>query len=204
MNNRRLKRGSLLTAGGSVLIIAAFLLTASNVWEEKRAEKYSDDALSEMSFAKPLSSEEAGEEVIPDYILNPDMEMPSEEIDGYRYIGKIEIPSAGLSLPVIKEWSYKALKKAPCCYFGSIYKSNMVIAGHNYKRHFGVLKNLLPGDEVIFTDIDGNVFSYEVCETETLSPDKISEMTSGEYPLTLFTCTPGGKSRVSVRCGRVI
>lgn len=28
-------------------------------------------------------------------------------------------------------------------------------------------------------------------------------MTSGDYPLTLFTCTYGGKSRITVRCDAV-
>lgn len=62
----------------------------------------------------------------------------------------------------------------------------MVIAGHNYSSHFGSLKNRVQGDAVTFTDMDGNVFCYQVAEIETLPPYATQEMTSGEWDLTLF------------------
>ncbi len=182
------------------MVAAAVLWTAHNLYEQYNAERLSDEALSKMSFDTPLTSEDVGETVIPDYILNPDMDMPTEDVDGTLYIGKLDIPALGLSLPVISEWSGEDLKKAPCRYSGSVYKGNMVIAGHNYRRHFSGIKNLPAGNEVTFTDIAGNVFSYRVAETETLGAYNTAEMTSGEYPLTLFTCTPGGSARVAVRC----
>ena len=187
---------------GVILILCALVLTAYNIIDGMRAGNNVIDALEQLIIDTPLTSDEAGETVIPDYVLNPDMDMPSEEIKGFRYIGKLDIPGLRLSLPVIKEWSYPGLKRAPCCYTGSIYKDNMVIAGHNYPRHFGSLKKLHQGDEVIFTDIDGNVFNYEVLEVEILEPTAIEEMVSGDWDLTLFTCTVGGQSRVTVRCGK--
>ena len=75
-----------------------------------------------------------------------------------------------------------------------------VIVAHNYASHFGRLKNLILGDIVIFTDMDGNEFRYKVAYIETLAGTAIEEMQSGEWDLTLFTCTPGGKSRVTIRC----
>ena len=62
------------------------------------------------------------------------------------------------------------------------------------------LKDLSQGDEITFTDVDGNMFRYEVIELETLSPFAIAEMTGGNWDLTLFTCTVGGQYRVTVRC----
>ena len=59
------------------------------------------------------------------------------------------------------------------------------------------------GDELSFTDADGNVFYYTVDEIETLSPFATEEMTSSGWDLTLFTCTVGGASRVTVRCEKV-
>lgn len=41
---------------------------------------------------------------------------------------------------------------------------------------------------------------YEVAEIEILSPDAVEEMTEDDGDLTLFTCTLGGGSRVTVRC----
>lgn len=129
--------------------------------------------------------------------------MPEETIDGRSYIGVLEILSLSLQLPVIGSWSYAELREAPCRYAGSAYQKNMVIAGHNYSSHFGNLKNLSQGDTVIFTDVDGNRFHYRVIELETLAPDAVDDLTSGDWDLTLFTCTIGGRSRVTVRCSEV-
>jgi sortase A len=126
--------------------------------------------------------------------------MPEREIDGQSYIGVLDIPALGLSLPFISTWSYPGLQIAPCRYSGSAYLENLVIAGHNYRSHFASLPQLQPGDAVTFTDMDGTVFRYKVDSLETLSPYAISDMTSGGWPLTLFTCTVGGQSRLAIRC----
>ena len=136
----------------------------------------------------------------PAFVRYPDMEMPMKEIDGETYIGVVEIPSLELSLPVMSDWSYPQLKKAPCRYVGSVYSHDVVICGHNYDRHFGRLKELVPGDEVRFTDMDGNVFRYSVCAVEQLAKTAVEEMQTGDWDLTLFTCTKGGVMRVTVRC----
>lgn len=136
----------------------------------------------------------------PDYVRNPYMEMPVEKINGNYYIGTLEIESIGLKLPIISEWNYSRLHVAPCRYTGSAYLGNMIIAGHNYKYHFGPLADLAIGDRVQFTDMDGNVFVYEVIELETLAKRDVAKMLAGDWDLTLFTCTYGGRSRVTVRC----
>ena len=152
---------------------------------------------------KPGLSSDPDEQVIPDYILNPDMEMPIVEIDGDAYIGTLEIPVLGLSLPVMSDWSYPKLKTAPCRYAGTAYKSGFVVAGHNYRRHFGTLSRLAPGDRVIFTDVDGNIFAYDVAEIQVLKPTAIEDMMSEEWDLSLFTCTLDGQTRLTVRCEKI-
>ena len=203
------KRGKLCTALGLLLLLAALGLTAYNLWLDARASMSVDVVLdrltptlsSRQSELPPLSSGEALEEAfVPDYVLNPEMAMPEENIDGRSYIGVLDIPALGLSFPIISEWSYDALQIAPCRYSGSAYLDNLVIAGHNYRSHFASLPQLQPGDSVTFTDMDGNVFSYEVSSLETLSPYAVSDMTSGDWDLTLFTCTVGGQSRLAIRC----
>ena len=54
-----------------------------------------------------------------------------------------------------------------------------------------------------FTDAVGNRFEYRVVLTETLMPNDVEEMKSGEFDLSLFTCTVGGSYRVTVRCDRL-
>lgn len=132
--------------------------------------------------------------------LDSDRELPVLEVDGYRYIGTVSIPALNAELPVQEDWSLVLLKSSPCRYKGSPYQGDLIICAHNYAAHFGGLRDLQPGDEVTFTDVEGNEFHYTVAELETLAGTAVEEMESGAWDLTLFTCTPGGQMRVTVRC----
>lgn len=209
MENKRTRKGRAFVAAGLLLLLAALGLTGYNLWDDARASASASEGYEQLEKLIPKGeavwqgTDSAGEVLYPDYVLNPDMEMPTLEIDGHDYIGTLEIPSLELSLPVLSEWSYPKLKLGPCRYTGSVYRDDLVIAAHNYTRHFGSLKNLAEGDTVIFTDVDGNVFTYEMAVMETLMPTETEEMTGGDYDLTLFTCTYGGQSRVTVRCEQI-
>ena len=200
--------GKIFTITGLLLFAAALALSAYNLWDGYRAEQSTEKLLEEYRDKNQNISDE-GEQAeesdgrIPDYQLNPEMEMPEvmlEELDGAACIGVLEIPEIDLKLPVLSEWSYPLLKKAPCRYSGSAYLDNLVIAAHNYRTHFGKLKELENGDEVLFTDAAGNRFEYKVAVVEALTPQSVEDMTSGEWALSLFTCTLDGKNRVTVRC----
>lgn len=200
--------GKIFTITGLLLFAAALALSVYNLWDDYRAEQSKEKLLEEYRDKNQNISDE-GEQAeesdgqIPDYQLNPEMEMPEvmlEELDGAACIGVLEIPKIDLKLPVLSEWSYPLLKKAPCRYSGSAYLDNLVIAAHNYRTHFGKLKELETGDEVIFTDAAGNRFEYKVAVVEALTPQSVEDMTSGEWALSLFTCTLDGKNRVTVRC----
>lgn len=186
----RRKLGKICMTAGAVLLIAALFLFLWNRYEDYRAGKSAADTLSQLV-------EQTG-----DGTSNSYGQMTEVMIDGYSYIGYLTIPSLGLQLPVMSDWSYPQLKIAPCRYYGSTQTDDLVIAAHNYSRHFGNIKNLTPGDAVYFTDMDGVTIAYEVVEIDTLNPTAVEEMTSGGYDLTLFTCTYSGQSRVTVRCDR--
>jgi len=141
--------------------------------------------------------------VVPDYLLNPGMEMPVQEVDGVAYIGYLEFPTLGLTLPVCSETTEWQLKLAPCRFSGSVYENDLVIGGHNYTTHFGSLGTLKYGDVVTFTDVDGNVFQYEVIDFETLQPNQAGDLCAGDWDLTLYTCTFHVESRLVVRCARL-
>ena len=197
----KLKKGSNFIIIGLLLLVAALLLTCFNLYDQFRGERSVDNIMDKMILKNREHSLQEGE--IPDYILNPDMEMPVETIDGRDFIGTLEIPSLNLNLPIISQWSYGNLRVAPCRYDGSAYKNDMILAAHNYPSHFGNLKYLKEGEHVIFTDADGNKFTYTAVVRETLMPTAVNEMLSKEeedWDLTLFTCTVGGRSRVVVRC----
>ena len=199
-------KGKLLTGVGLLLIAAALLLTVYNIRESDRAGSESEEMVVRMESLTadlPERLETEKKELVPEYVKNPEMEMPTVEVNGQECVGMIEIPALGLKLPVISEWSDAKLKKAPCRYSGSAYLKNMIIAGHNYRTHFSGIKRLNPGDSVVFTDADGNIFSYEVAEIETVGGYDIEKMEAGDWDLTLFTCTNKGKARAAVRCREI-
>lgn len=199
------KRGLVLIVAGCVLLVAAGCLTAANLLEQRRAAESVDSVMQQLEAVVPEpGTVELPPDQTPDYILAPEMEMPTVKIGDYEYIGYITIPALNLDLPVMSEWSYPNLKLSPCRYTGSVYTDDMVICAHNYNMHFGGLKNLLAGDAVYFTDVDGNQFSYVVAELEQLAPNEAKRMRSGDWALSLFTCTVGGRFRVTVRCDKLV
>ena len=127
-------------------------------------------------------------------------EMRAVDVDGLSFICTVEIPAIEIKLPVQAEWSDAGAKISPCRYKGSVYENDLIIAAHNYQRHFGKIGQLVSGDEVIVTDVDGRHFHYNVIYQEIIDTFGVDEMDAGEWDLTLFTCTIGGKSRVTVRC----
>lgn len=176
---------------GAMLVLAALSLFVWNQIEAKRAGESADQILAilEEQTEEGNDSEESF-----------DAQTEELEIDGYQYIGYLSFPSLGLELPVMSDWDYARLKISPCRYAGSVKTDDLVIAAHNYSRHFGPIRNLNRGDAVIFTDVNGTAFGYTVTEVDILTPSDVKEMTAGDYDLTLFTCTYGGQSRVTVRC----
>lgn len=204
------KSGNFLIALGVLLVAAAFILTFYNVAEDKRALHASEDVLEHLDTAISGAEKEssgrgdesfaAAEPYVPEYVLYPNVEMPTETVDGWEYIGIISIPALELELPVMSSWSYPALNVAPCRYSGSAYSNDLCICAHNFPSHFGNLKNLHIGDELYFNDMAGNSFCYSVVELDVIKPGDVDMMLSGDWDLTLFTCTIGGQSRVTVRC----
>ena len=184
---------------GTVLVLAALSLFLWNQRENNEAGTSAEKILPQV--IEQIETPGAGQEMEePSYPDPYDPTMTEVEIDGYAYVGVLSIPSLELELPVMSEWDYTRLKIAPCRYAGSTKTDDLVICAHNYTRHFGPIRNLTPGDTVTFTDMDGVVWQYEVVAVDILAPTDVEDMTAGGYDLTLFTCTYGGASRVTVRC----
>ena len=187
---------------GAVLVLAALSLFLWNRREDSAAGTSAEKILPQVmeQAETPGAVQEPEEEAA--YPDPYDPAMTEVEIDGYAYVGYLTIPALELALPVMSEWDYARLKIAPCRYAGSAKTDDLVICAHNYTRHFGPIRDLIPGDTVYFTDMDGVARRYEVAAVEVLAPSDVEDMTAGDYDLTLFTCTYGGASRVTVRCER--
>lgn len=214
------KAGMICMILGAVLIGAALSLFLYNEWDSARAEECAEQVLEQMQ--KQTEDDAAEEETENENLGGEETERTEQEntladtddfgekmisIDGNEYIGWISIPSISLELPVMAQWSEEGLKTAPGRYAGSLAEDNLVIAGHNYRRHFSPIKWLEPGTEVSFTDAEERVRYYEIEETEELLPYQVDAMITktetDTWDLTLFTCTTSGQARCAVRCKRI-
>ena len=186
---RKVSPGLVCIVLGVVLLLAAGSLYAYNRYEDAHAGAEAQTVVADLQ--QKVETPEPEAESGP---LDPDL--PVVEIDGNEYVGEISIPAIGIDLPVMSEWSYPRLKIAPCRQFGSSRTDDLVIAAHNYESHFGKLTSLSAGDSVTFTDMDGIVNEY------VLDPHSVEEVEHSGYALVLYTCTYGGKTRVTVFCDR--
>lgn len=191
----RHKTGTILMILGAVSILSALTLSIYNQQEAAAAKKASAELMPKLITQIETNSPAPDTEIT-------DTTMDTITIDGQVYIGYILIPALNLELPVMSDWSYPQLRTAPCRFSGTLNGNDLVVMAHNYTRHFGSLKSLPIGESVSFRDVNGITTQYEVVAVDILPPTAIEEMTAGEFDLTLFTCTYGGKSRVTVRCNR--
>ena len=196
MNIRRI--GTIYVIFGLVLICSALSLFFYNNYQEQQFYKETENVLS------ALESKELNNEVINEKINEQtnDSDELTIDVNGYEYIGFIEIPKIEIKLPVLSEWDYVRLKIAPCRQFGSISTDDIVIAGHNYKKHFGNLLSLGIGDEIILTDTSKNEHLYSVERIEVLKSTDVEKVQNSGYDLVLYTCTYSGNTRFALFCNK--
>lgn len=178
-------------------MLSALLLFLSNRREDERAGQEAEEILREVRTA--IAARESAEET-----ERPEdaEEAATVELDGELYIGVLTIPDLNLELPVMADWDYERLKRAPCRQFGAAKSDDLVIAAHNYKRHFGALAHLQLDAAVSFTGVDGGVIAYRVARVAYVDPKDVDAVQYSGYDLVLYTCNYGGSDRVAVFCDR--
>lgn len=196
--------GAICVFLGAACLVCSVGFVVYNRLEDKNAGKSAEAILEDVKgmIEEKRSGRPTDNDVTepPVYAGDQPKEMATVKVDGYDCIGILSIPVLDLELPVLTDWSYAKLKKAPCHYYGSCYEKNFVIAAHNYRAHFGRLSELQEGDDVIFTDVNGVARQYEVVLLETLPKEATEEMITGGFDLSLYTCNTSGAARVTVRC----
>ncbi len=115
--------------------------------------------------------------------------------------GLLEIPSIGLSQPFFEGVTLTAIDRGPSHWPGTAMPGqlgNVVIAGHRttHSRPMWDLDLVKPGEELIFTMVNGDRFVYELDRLEVVDADQIEIIDQGYgYTATLFGCHPKGSAR---------
>lgn len=183
-----------LRAMGALCAASALCLSLSLAAGSRHAAEASKAAL-------PAAYAQAVEErAAPAGALPGASAADASEADDFagEYLGVLSIPSLSLELPVARELDGAALRDTPCRYRGSADTGDLIIAAHSYRRHFGRLAELEPGSELVLTTA-GRELTYRLSATETIGAYDSDALLSGDWELTLFTCTPGGTARLAAR-----
>jgi sortase A len=212
---------------GVMMFLAAGIWLFYNEQQDESAGRAAKAALTQL--IQEIEASEAGEAPVTDSVATADVspvatsdiaaqatagtqaaaetdaaadDMPGYTINGHTYIGYVTIPEIGLALPVQKDYAFELLDTSPVRYLGNLTEGNMIVAGHNFKSHFSPLKDVSLGSQVTFTDVNGNEYFFIVSKIQTIGGSDYSGMLADadQWDLTLFTCVPGGKSRLTLRC----
>lgn len=187
-----------------MMVSAGGILIYNNI-DNNRAEEVSLDAVNKIEELieknSEINSDENGQNDLDWLDVGSSIGTKSSiNINGCTYIGIIYIPNLNnLAIPVIDTCTDANLKISACRYAGNIENNNIVIAGHNYKSLFGKLSKLTNGNIAYFKDLEGNVYKYKCKEIITLEANDVEKMQTGDWDLTLFTCTYDGSKRLTYR-----
>lgn len=133
-----------------------------------------------------------------------------EDLDGYKIIGKLEIPKINLETYILNDTNDKTLSKSVTKLCGPKINEmgNFCILGHNYNKTnmFGNLRKVKIGDKIILTNIYGFKLEYKVYDIYKVYPNEtecLSQECEGNRDVTLITCTAGAIKRLVVKATEI-
>lgn len=140
----------------------------------------------------------AGDNAAPDS-ASPYLE--TANLSGYEVTGILQIPDLNRSWPIIASGDAAKTAKIPSIYGGNPASGDLVIADSADNRQFASLKDLPDGSEVVFTDISGREYRYQIATVETVPSSKLSAISRHRERWDAAIITPNfsGRSQIVVR-----
>ena len=186
-----MKRQRILLVIGIFCLVAALSLTAYNLIDAARAGKQAAKVANELSHHISNNSS----------VTEDSQQAPTVIIDGVAYLGYLTVPELDLTLPIAAEYNFQQLYTSPALYSGGFAQADAVVAAHNYATHFGRIRTLEVGDELVFVDANGKQYQYTVGWQENiLGSDGEHMLQDNGWDLTLFTCSYTKGVRYTLRC----
>lgn len=147
------------------------------------------------------------EKIVEEYI--PKKILPTE-IEGYKIVGKLEIPKINLSTYILDVTNEDSLKESVTKLCGPNINEvgNFCILGHNYNKTtmFGNLKKLEINDSLTLINMYGQKVQYLVYDIYKVYPNEVeclNQETYGNREVTLITCTAGAIKRLVVKATEI-
>lgn len=190
--NNDVVRKTLIIIGSCLLVVSIILLF---VWQwnvhtsEQKANEY-------VSVIRELIPEPQG--AVPEE--RSDNAMATLSIDGTDFVGLLELPRYESVLPVCADWGKTS--KYPCRFSGSIYNSTMQIGATSQKGQYDFYRDIFVGDNVFFTDMEGNCYSYTVTNIRYAKNADKATLLQNNAELTLFIKNIYAFEYIIIYCNR--
>ena len=162
---------------GVCLLVAAIVLLFAWQWNIHTSEQKAKEYVSVIRERIPEPRGAVLEE-------RKDNTMSTLSIDGTDFVGILEFPRFEATLPVCVEWGKP--EKYPCRFSGSVYYRTMQIGGTSQKGQYDFHRDISVGDNVSFTDMEGNRFLYAVTDIRYEKNADQSTLFCEDASLTLF------------------
>ena len=165
-----------LWAGVALLVVAAVMLI---LWQwgigsaAQKAEGY-------VKTLQTLLPEQ--QSAVPEQ--RRDNTMPVLSVEETDFVGILEMPRYGSTLPVGAQWGEVA--QYPCRLAGSIYDRTLQIGGTTQAGQYDFYREISVGDAVYFTDMEGNRFSFVVTDIRYTQHADQAALQRTDAALTLF------------------
>ena len=176
---------------GVCLLIVAMATLALWRWNIDRSEKRSQYYVDTLQALIPQPQNAVPEE-------RRDNTMSVLSVDGTDFAGVIELPRYESVLPVCADWGKAS--QYPCRFSGSIYDRTIQIGATTQKGQYDFYRDLSIGDTLIFTDMEGNRFSYEITNIKYAKNADRSTLESENSALTLFVKNVYGFEYIIIYC----
>lgn len=140
----------------------------------------------------------AGDNAAPDG-ASPYLE--TANLSGYEVTGILQIADLNRSWPIIAGGDPVAAAKIPSIYGGNPASGDLVIADSADNQQFSGLKDLPDGSEVVFTDISGHEYRYQLATVETVPSKKQAAISRHRERWDAAIITPNfsGRSQIVTR-----
>jgi sortase A len=83
-------------------------------------------------------------------------------LNGTDFVGILEMPAFGSSLPVGADWGNTS--RHPCRFSGSVYDGSIRIGATSQPGQYDFFREISVGDSLYFTDMTGNRYGYVVTD----------------------------------------
>ena len=162
---------------GVCLLVGAIVMLALWRWNINYSEKKVPYYVSTLRALIPEPQNAVLEE-------RRDNTMSVLSVDGIDFAGIVELPRYESALPICADWG--KISKYPCRFSGSIYDGTMQIGATTQKGQYDFYRELSVGDTVIYTDAEGNQYTFAITSLRYEKHADQAALQFEEVPLTLF------------------